>query len=405
MAAETLIEWTTRRYTDPATGRVAEVVPGATMNPWLGCTKVSEACRFCYAERDNVRRGTLAWGPGGTRLMTSENYWRDAEGWARRVPAGRRKLVFCASQADVGEVWDGPLLTFTGDAWFHRAGRPDYLVQVPCSERSDRAPTPERWAEVVAAGAREGLQPATMDDARRRLFRLIGHTAPALDWLILTKRPETLLAQWRALAAEWRAAVTKRMADARGASKYRGLDADSFAPAARFYDGSGLMPNVWVGVTVESPAYLGRIDTACRIPAVRRFVSAEPLVAPLSLAAGSDLAPPPVYDAAGGRPEGEAPPGINWVITGGESGNEARPAPAEWFRRLRDETAAAGVPFFFKQHGDVVECGQEPADERVAAAASPATDAHGVQFVRLGKKRAGRLLDGVEHYQMPDSVL
>lgn len=397
MAAETLIEWTTRRYAD------GTVVQGATFNPWLGCTKVSPACTHCYAERDNVRRGTLAWGPGGTRLMTGDGYWRDAEGWARRVPAGRRKLVFCASQADVGEEWDGPLMTFKGEAWFHRAGRPDFLVPVACSPRSDQPPSAERWAEVKAAAAAEGLYPATMADARRRLFRLMGYTAPALDWLVLTKRPEVLERLWPALQAEWRGAVSRRMADTRAADQYRGLTADRYAPAARFYDGSGLMPNVWFGVTVESPAYLHRLETAARVPAVRRFVSAEPLVASLSIT--PHLTAPPAFDADG-RPAAPAGrPGINWVITGGESGPAARPAPADWYRGLRDEAFAAGVPFFFKQWGEEIDCRQMTPEQEAAAAPRGETVTHGTHFVRLGKKAAGRLLDGVQHHDIPDSVL
>jgi protein gp37 len=88
--------------------------------------------------------------------------------------------------------------------------------------------------------------------------------------------------------------------------------------------------NVWMGVSVESPAYLWRIDAVRRVPAAVRFVSAEPLLSPL-----------PDLDLDG----------IDWLIAGGESQPGARPAAEEWFRDLRDQCARARVAFFLKQLG------------------------------------------------------
>jgi protein gp37 len=88
--------------------------------------------------------------------------------------------------------------------------------------------------------------------------------------------------------------------------------------------------NVWIGVSVESAAQLGRIDALRRVPAAVRFVSAEPLLGPLN-----DL----------------DPAGLDWLIAGGESGPNARPVRAEWLRDLRDMCQAADVAFFFKQWG------------------------------------------------------
>lgn len=90
--------------------------------------------------------------------------------------------------------------------------------------------------------------------------------------------------------------------------------------------------NVWMGVSVESPRYYGRIGDLMAVPAAVRFLSVEPLIQPVP-----DL---PLE-------------GIDWVILGGESGPGARPLKPEWVRTVRDGCLEAGVPFFFKQWGGV----------------------------------------------------
>jgi protein gp37 len=102
--------------------------------------------------------------------------------------------------------------------------------------------------------------------------------------------------------------------------------------------------NVWIGVSVESAAYLGRADRLREVGAAVRFLSLEPLLG--AVTPGLDLN------------------GIDWVIAGGESGPGARAMDPDWARAIRDACLAASVPFHFKQWG-------------------------GVQ-----KKRNGRLLDG-----------
>jgi protein gp37 len=110
--------------------------------------------------------------------------------------------------------------------------------------------------------------------------------------------------------------------------------------------------NVWVGVSVESPAYYSRIRHLTRVKAAIRFLSCEPLLAAL---------PDLPLD------------GISWVIAGGESGHGARPMEAKWTRDVRDQCLAANVPFFFKQWGGT------------------------------NKKRTGRLLDGRTYDEMPEA--
>jgi protein gp37 len=89
-------------------------------------------------------------------------------------------------------------------------------------------------------------------------------------------------------------------------------------------------PNVWMGVSIEHEGQLARVDELRHVPAVVRFVSAEPLLGPLQTL---DLS------------------GVDWVIVGGESGLNARPMAADWARGIRDRCVAADVPFFFKQWG------------------------------------------------------
>jgi protein gp37 len=87
--------------------------------------------------------------------------------------------------------------------------------------------------------------------------------------------------------------------------------------------------NVWMGVSVENQRYAFRTDQLRDVPAAVRFVSAEPLLGPVTF----DL------------------DGIHWVIVGGESGPRARPMDPVWVEQIRDDCRAAGVAFFFKQWG------------------------------------------------------
>lgn len=96
---------------------------------------------------------------------------------------------------------------------------------------------------------------------------------------------------------------------------------------------AGELPHVWWGVSVEDRRHgLPRLDWLRQTPAQVRFLSVEPLLEDLGIV---DLS------------------AIHWVIVGGESGPGARPLNPAWVRGLRDQCAAAGVPFFFKQWGGV----------------------------------------------------
>lgn len=117
--------------------------------------------------------------------------------------------------------------------------------------------------------------------------------------------------------------------------------------------------NVWMGVSVENQRFACRANDLREVPAKVRFLSCEPLLGALDL----DLQ------------------GIHWVIAGGESGPGARAMQPEWARGLRDQCEAASVPFFFKQWG-----------------------AHDSRGRRVGKKKAGRCLDGLYFNAIPLGV-
>jgi len=147
------------------------------------------------------------------------------------------------------------------------------------------------------------------------LLALIQAT-PHLDWLLLTKRPES----WSA-----------RMHEAMGAgSTLATAWLNGQAPA-----------NVWVGTTVEDQARADeRLPELLKIPARIRFLSCEPLLGPVDLlqAGAIALARPPRLE-------------VDWVICGGESGPGARPMLIEWADDLRRQCEDVDVPFFMKQLG------------------------------------------------------
>ena len=105
------------------------------------------------------------------------------------------------------------------------------------------------------------------------------------------------------------------------------------------------LPNVWLGVSAEDQTRADeRILVLLGTPAASRFVSYEPALGPVDLERGGFSLLRKVTSSTGKRW-----PGLDWIIAGGESGPRARPAHPDWFRALRDQCAAAGMPFFMKQ--------------------------------------------------------
>lgn len=176
------------------------------------------------------------------------------------------------------------------------------------------------------------------------------------------------------------------------------------------------LPNVHVGVSVESQEYADRrIPDLLGTPAAVRWISAEPLLGPVDLTrlpfpkwSMSD-SQGMVIDAAAGRygvpDQWQAKAvGLDWVVAGGESGPGSRPMHPDWARSLRDQCAGTPAAFFFKQWGDWTdtEHALRADNDRLILAGTGNSQAsrHRKQalgattMLRLGKRRAGRLLDG-----------
>lgn len=209
---------------------------------------------------------------------------------------------------------------------------------------------------------------AVVTAGRARLFAAIART-PNLQYLLLTKRPENMNAM---VPESWK---------------------------------DGWPANVWAGTSVEDQENADRrIPLLLQVPA-RRFLSVEPLLGPIDLWSAR-------YDwPLGGAGKGSAfawGNGVSWVIVGGESGPGARPMHPDWVRRIRDDTVAAEVPFFFKQWGAWVELGQSglaSADEaRETVTVEPSTypmQRGHITLCLVGKEAAGRVLDGREWDALP----
>jgi protein gp37 len=165
-----------------------------------------------------------------------------------------------------------------------------------------------------------------------------------------------------------------------------GDTARQFMPYGNIYslylDAPWPLPNCWLGVSAEDQRRFDERWADLReTPAAVTFISMEPLLGPIFF-----------------RP---AKP--NWVIVGGESGPDARPMHPDWARSIRDQCAAAGVAFFFKQWGEwnpFADAKLRHAGIATEMLEAPSGEWDGCTW-RLGKRAAGRLLDGREHNDMP----
>ncbi len=263
-------------------------------------------------------------------------------------PAGTRKRTSSAN-------WKKPL-QWSKQMWSECSfcgTRGDYLSCPRCDSLDMR---PARQRVFCASLADVFEDRPELVEWRRDLFDMVLAT-PHLDWLILTKRPENIV----------------QMASLHNFSQ-------------------GLPNNIWLGTSVENQETANeRIPHLLKVPAAVRFLSMEPLLGPVHLGE--------MYDHTTVNPGSVVLPfyhGIGWVIVGGESGPNARPMHPEWVRSIRDQCVAAGVPFHFKQWGEWVS-GDYPAHGTHWQYAKKDKFA----MKRVGKKSAGRLLDGREWNEYP----
>jgi protein gp37 len=334
----------------------------STLNLWFGCTKVSPACDHCYAESWAKRSGLVGWGPHAPRVQAK--HWREQLAAISRLALAARRpwFVFVNSLSDFFD-------NAAEDAW---------------------------RAEAFTA------------------FR----EHPSVTFLLVTKRignAEAMIAAAGGLPPNCALLITvidQPEAD-RDIPKLLQLKA-SLSPA-------------FVGVSVEP--LLEAVDLApwldpeglcegCDTPGCERTDVPRAEQCPRNRA---------IYDYAEGPSDAEGCPAwiartprtLDWVIVGGESGPGARPMHPDWARDLRDQCAEAGASFLFKQWGEWApgECSSSPqtrtqptadwfAEGWLFSKVSPSEAADmsvddEPTVWRLGKKDAGRKLDGALHDARP----
>lgn len=343
-----------------------------TFNPWTGCAKVSPACDHCYAESWAKRSGSVVWGPDAERRRTTEANWKQPLKWNKEAgDKGVRHKVFCASLADV----------------FDNA-------------------VPRHW--------------------RTDLFSLIRQT-PNLDWLLLTKR-----------IGNAQSMITRAIEELEPDSLC-GIGQHNHSPVAQWP-----WPNVWIGATICNQEEAERdIPKLLKVPAAKRFLSIEPLLGKIDISRWLDPTGITCMDVCPDTPyvdkdsaevfvatDGEVIPlcphcgikaswtgwdcGIDWVIVGGESGPGARPMHPKWALDLRDQCLSHHVPFLFKQWGEwaidrVFSGGDLGGDMRrgIVEHVRFNRECDGrflrgdVHMRRVGKKKAGRVLDGQTWDEVP----
>jgi protein gp37 len=346
MAENSKIEWTNH-----------------TWNPWRGCSHATlpdgtphPGCIHCYAEAMSRRNPKVLgkWGTeseGGTRVLSAPQTFDAPLRWNEKAKkADQRMRVFVDSMSDLFDDYDGPVLNSKGQELFI----PDRAGEDPPFDTNERG----AFASV------------SLEDVRFEVFRLIDQ-CPWLDFLILTKRPQNVAVMW-----------------------------------TKTQDATFWRPNVWIGTSISNQQTADALIPEllkCRDLCPVLFLSAEPLLEPIDMSSafcrwynahheGTTIATwPRLRDY------------IRWVIVGGESGPHARPMHPDWARSLRDQCQAAGVPFFFKQWGEW--CYPEQMPESTFAAVDNSVNLAGTleREYRVGKRAAGRLLDGREWNEFPVS--
>lgn len=347
-----------------------------TWNPVTGCTKVSDGCKYCYAEREWPRFH------GKKRIVV-------------RTPNPERPNWYPDSYTPTDPNCP------TGE-WT----RPRLFTDVQCHD--DRLEQPLHWkspSRIFVASMGDIFHDDVPDSFRDRIFAVMA-SCPQHTFQILTKRPE--------LAEDYLTGddVRERIANAATWAKPGVWSLTSVWP----------LPNVHLGVSAEDQrAAEVRIQILFNTPAAIRWVSVEPLLGAIDFVR---LAYRDIYGSypigartkpcsgCGGEVflnalsgstccnagcDGPTYPALDWVVVGGESGPKARPMHPDWVRSLRDQCAGAGVPFLFKQWG---EWGPTVPVIDEATRRIEQYDLGGM--ARIGNKRAGRLLDGVLHDQYPE---
>ena len=354
----------------------------ATWNPITGCTLVDDGCRHCYA----------------AHLITS---WPAIGNHPSRVGLARKNAA--------GES------KFTGEVRFNA----EWLTQ------------PLHWKKprrIFVCAHGDLFHPSVPDDWIDQVFAVMA-LAPQHTFQVLTKRPERAREYLTKLFVE-----VDEWDRIEQAALCLGATVDQAVEAGNLFDKP--LPNVWLGTSISDQASADlRIPQLLATPAAVRFVSTEPLLGPVDLTLdGLVCLPCPNADGAiidwtTGQTEccshcdytGVGSEwGIDWVIVGGESGPHARPMHPDWARSLRDQCVTAGVPFLFKQWGEWISTYDRNRDDPdwrnipkpgdwdkkrwLNLAGGQGFHGDNLNMMRrIGKRAAGRMLDGQEWSQFPQA--
>lgn len=296
---------------------------------------------------------------------TTLNYWVGCTQLKRR---GGSACDDCyamrmAPRLRMGVVWNGPPVR----------GRPAWWQKLPAYQRSARRFRARHgrrrrvFINSMSDFFDNQAQRAWRDEACAQM-----EAAPDVICMLLTKRPENVVKM-----------VPKR-----------------------WLEPGGWPENVWLGVTAEAQDVGDhRVMILRRIHGPRvRFVSIEPLLEDLDVETWLRPLTLPNKDGYGGDhgPGWSTAAPINWVILGGESGRKARPMSIKWVRRIIAACQLYAVPVLFKQWGEWCPAGQATSSAR-SDGNYPVTHLSGdVTIFRVGKKVAGRAVDGTLYTEFPE---
>jgi len=312
-----------------------------TVNFWWGCTKISPACLHCYAEgQDRHFHPSI---PTEVRFQGEQSR---AAHWGPNAP---RMLRVDAATLEA------------------------YKYQ-------RHAVAEGRRFRVFTNSMADFFEDRRDLDAPRLEALEVIRDTPQLDWLILTKRPEKILDLLARAQKIAQGCDSVFPGNETAMTEWLGWWLCGKAPA-----------NVWLGATVEDQVRASqRIPALLSVPARARFLSCEPLLGPLDLILKDCwLGYTPTRDL------------LHWVIAGGESGPHARPMNPDWILGLRDQCAAAGVPFLFKQWGEWAPNCLCHRSKGCKETPRPTPGRPGCMF-HCGKTAAGRLLNGQIHDGYPE---
>jgi protein gp37 len=392
MADKSKIEWT-----------------DATWNPVRGCSVVSKGCRNCYAMQVTARFSQRYWEvwQGATLICSAKQKLTEAEARNKVANEAAHGVVMEARPSSEGQAYEG--LAYRNSSGAHWTGKVALIEK--------HLEDPLRWQRprrIFVNSLSDLFHESIPDEWIDRIFAVMALG----DWhtyQVLTKRPQRMrdyLSNPNCQLNVWNAAFAF-------AAQYPRLKelANRHRVVRNGMDARWPLPGVWLGVSVEDQkAADERIPLLLQTPAAVRWLSVEPLLGPI------DIKHPGVRSILNTQH------GIHWVVVGGESGTGARPMHPDWARSIRDQCVAAGVPFFFKQWGEwdgggVFGSGcDDPCGRCVialrkwdgtrwtgAGLSITGTDwepgnhlTGGLQIHRVGKKRAGRLLDGREWNEYPN---